>query len=84
MRTLVAAAAFLALVALPAKADRPVTEAERARLGTAAAAQNCAGGEMEWDEDNREFEVDARCADGQTYELKFDADYTFKSKKLDD
>jgi hypothetical protein len=85
MRTLVVAAAFLAVVAMPAKADRPVTEAERARLIPAVAAQGCTGGKMEWDEDDREFEVDdARCNDGRKYDLKFHADYTFKSKKLDD
>ena len=83
MRTLVVATAVLTVVAMPAKADRPVTEAERARLETAIAAQGCTGGNMEWDEDDREFEVDdARC-DGQKYDLKFHADYTFKSKKLD-
>ena len=85
MRTLVVAAAFLAVVAMPAKADRPVTEAERARLIPAVAAHGCTGGKMEWDEDDREFEVDdARCNDGRKYDLKFHADYTLKSKKLDD
>jgi hypothetical protein len=40
---------------------------------------------MEWDEDDQEFEVDdARCSDGRKYDLTFHADYTFKSKKLDD
>lgn len=85
MRTLVIAAALLTVIAMPARADRPVTETERARLGTAIAAQGCSGGKMEWDEDDREFEVDdARCNDGQKYDFKFQADYTFKSKKLDD
>jgi hypothetical protein len=86
MRTLVVAAALLTVVAMPAKADRPVTEAERARLLPAVAAQGCTGGKMEWDDDDREFEVDdARCNnDGRKYDLKFNADYTFKNKKLDD
>jgi hypothetical protein len=26
----------------------------------------------------------ASCSDGRAYDLKFNADYTFKSKKLDD
>lgn len=85
MRTLLASVALLAVVALPAKADRPVTEAERAELVRAVAAQGCSGGKMEWDEDDREFEVDdARCSDGHKYDLRFHVDYTLKSKKLDD
>jgi hypothetical protein len=85
MRTLLASVALLAVVAAPAKADRPVTEAERAKLVSAVAAQGCSGGKMERDKDDREFEVDdARCSDGRKYDLKFHADYTLKSKKLDD
>jgi hypothetical protein len=39
---------------------------------------------MEWDEDDHEFEVeDVRCSDGHRYELKFNSDYTLKSKKRD-
>lgn len=85
MRIVVLAAAFLTVAVMPARADRPVTEAERARLVSAVAAQGCTGGKMEWDEDDREFEVDdVRCEDGREYDLKFHADYTLKSKKLDD
>jgi hypothetical protein len=83
MRTLLASVAVLVVIAVPARADRPVTDAERTRLVAAVAAQGCSGGEMEWDEGDREFEVDdARC-DGLKYDLKFDADYSLKSKKLD-
>lgn len=39
---------------------------------------------MEWDEGDQEFEVDDAQSDGRKYELKFHADYSFKSKKLDD
>jgi hypothetical protein len=85
MRTLLASVALLIAAAFPAKADRPVTEAERAKLVQAVAAQGCSGGKMEWDDDDREFEVDdARCSDGLKYDLKFHADFTLKSKKLDD
>lgn len=84
MRMLVASL-LLVVLAGAARADRPVTEAERARLLSAIAAQGCSGGKMEWDDDDREFEVDnASCNDGKTYDLKFNADYTLKSKKLDD
>lgn len=85
MRMLLASLFLLAIVTVPAKADRAVTDTERARLVSAVAAQGCAGGKMEWDDDDREFEVDsASCSDGRAYDLKFNADYTFKSKKLDD
>ena len=84
MRALLISAALLALVAIPAKADRPVTDAERARLADAVAAQGCAGGKMEWDDDDREFEVEDAACDGRKYELKFDAEFLFKSKKTDD
>lgn len=85
MRALLISVALLVAVTMPARADRPVTDAERAKLVPAIAAQGCSGGKMEWDEGDREFEVDdARCNDGRKYDLKFNADYTFKSKKLAD
>lgn len=85
MRMLLTSLSLLAVLAVPAKADRAVTEAERASLVSALAAQGCTGGKMEWDDDDREFEVDnASCSDGRSYDLKFTADFTLKSKKLDD
>jgi hypothetical protein len=85
MRTLLASVALLAVITFPAKADRPVTEAERANLVAAVAAQGCTGGRVEWDEDDSEFDVDdAQCNDGRKYDLKFNADYTLKSKTLED
>jgi hypothetical protein len=85
MRTLLASAAILTIVTFPVRADRPVSEEERAKLVQAVAAQGCSGGKMEWDENDREFEVDdAQCSDGRKYDVKFHADFTLKSKKLDD
>jgi len=85
MRKLLASVALLAAATSPVRADRPVTEVERAKLVPALAAQGCSGGKMEWDEDDREYEVDdVRCSDGRKYDLEFHADYTLKSKKLDD
>ena len=85
MRILPISVALLAIVTMPAKADRPVTDAERAKLIVAVVAQGCTGGKMEWDEDDRGFEVeDAVCNDGRKYELKFDAEFLFRSKKADD
>ena len=84
MRTFLASLALLAVASFPAKAERPVTEGERSKLAPAVQAQGCSGGKMEWDESDREFEVDdVRCKDGRQYDLKFNADYTFKSKKLE-
>jgi hypothetical protein len=85
MQNVVAPLALLVLFAGPAMADRAVTEAERAKLLSAIAAQGCSAGKLKWDDGDREFEVDdASCSDGKTYDLKFNADYTIKSKKLDD
>jgi len=44
MRTLLASAALPGVVAFPAKADHPVTEAQRAKLAAAVAAQGGTGG----------------------------------------
>jgi hypothetical protein len=84
MRALLISAALLAMVTIPAKADRPVTDVERAKLTDAVAAQGCTGGKMEWDDSDREFEVEDAMCGGQKYELKFDAEYLFRGKKIDD
>jgi hypothetical protein len=80
-----ASIALLIMGAIPAKADRPVTAAEREKLVIAVAAQGCSGGKMEWDDDDREFEVDdVRCSDGRNYDLKFDAQFRLIKKELED
>ena len=85
MRIILISVGLMAIVTMPAKADRPVTDAERAKLIVAVVAQGCTGGKMEWDEDDRGFEVeDALCNDGRKYELKFDAEFLFRSRKADD
>ena len=78
-----ASTAILIAITVPAKADRPVTEPER--LQAAVTAQGCSGGKMEWDEDDRQFEVDdATCNnDGRKYDLKFDPEYKLIRKNLD-
>lgn len=80
MRSLVAIAVLVA-AAGSAKADRPVTDAERAKLLPAIMAQGCSGGKLEWDEDDREFEVDDAVCDGRRYDLKFDGELRLISKK---
>lgn len=85
MRTTIITTAFLTVATAPAFADRPVTDAERARLVQAVAAQGCTEGKFEWDDGDREFEVDdARCNDGRKYDLTFNADFRPKGKKLDE
>jgi peptidase YpeB-like protein len=81
---LITSTAILALSVLPALADRPVTEDERARLVAAVQAEGCSGGKFEMDEDDQQFEVDdAACADGRKYDLKFDMQMKLKRKNLD-
>ena len=81
---LIASMAILALSALPALADRQVTEDERAKLSAAVQAEGCSGGKFEMDEDDQQFEVDdAVCADGKKYDLKFDMQMRLKRKNLD-
>ncbi len=83
MRFIIAMAA-LAASALPALADRQVSEDERAKLAAAVQTEGCKGGKFEMDEDDQQFEVDgATCADGKKYDLKFDIQMRLQSKRLD-
>jgi hypothetical protein len=83
LRTILASAAVIAAFVGTLAADRPVTDDERAKLVSAITAAGCSGGKMEWDQSDREFEVDDAICDGRRYDLKFNPDYTLKSKKLD-
>jgi hypothetical protein len=78
--------AVLLLATVPAlAADRPVTDAEREKLAAAVKAQGCSGGQMEYHEDERLFDVDeAVCADGQKYDLEFNANFQFTKKSKSD
>jgi peptidase YpeB-like protein len=77
--------ALLLMAAIPASADRAVTDAEREKLVAAVVAQGCSGGKMEADDDDGEFEVDdVTCNDGRKYELEFDAQFGLKKKELED
>jgi hypothetical protein len=83
MRRVLTAIAFAALATTAASADRPVTDAERAKLVAALQAEGCTGGEMELGDGK--FEVDdARCADGKKYDFDFDASFKVTKKELDD
>src|SRR5689334_23784296 len=52
---LIISMAILAVSALPALADRQVTEDERAKLVAAVQAEGCSGGKFEMDEDDQQF-----------------------------
>ena len=64
-------------------ADRAVTEEERAKLLSAIAAEGCSGGKTEFDDGKYEVD-DAKCSDGRTYDLKFDAGFRLIKKELED
>jgi hypothetical protein len=63
-----------------AVAERPVTADEKARLAEALVALGCTGGTMQFDDGA--FEIDAvKCADGKSYDLKFDAAFKLIAKE---
>ncbi len=84
MKLAVVLSAVAMLAAAEARADdRPVTSEERAQLVAALQAQGCTGGKMEFDDGK--FEVDnAKCSDGRTYDLNFDASFKLLKKDLED
>jgi hypothetical protein len=84
MRAIAIASAIVCLGLSPAFAkDRPVTDAERAKLEAAVKAAGCSGGTMQYDDDG-EFEVDeATCNDGKKYDLDFDHTFKLIKKKVD-
>lgn len=71
------------LFASPARADRALSEAEQTQLQSALSAQGCSGSKIELDGGHYEVE-NARCSDGKTYELKFDAKFQLLKKELED
>jgi hypothetical protein len=84
MKLSVALGVVSILLATQARAeDRPVTAEERVQLVAALQAQGCTGGKMEFDDGK--FEVDnAKCSDGRTYDLDFDASFKLLKKDLED
>jgi hypothetical protein len=83
MRTTLASLPFLMVIAVPALADRPVTEDERAKLVAVVTAAGFSGGKLEWDQGDQEFDVGNAMCDGRKHDLKFNPDYSLKSKKPD-
>ena len=80
---LLASVALLLAVMVPARADRPATDEEQSKLAPAIAAAGCSGGKLEFDDGKYEVD-DAKCSDGQTYDLKFDADFRLIKKERED
>ena len=78
----------LAFVLVPGAAladERPVTPEERAALEKALAAEGCKGGEMEFDPEDNEFEVNSTlCADGNRWDYNFDSSYKVTDKEIGD
>jgi len=82
MRLVTSIALLSLMIAVPAQASRPVTDAERPKLVAAIAAAGCSGGKMVWDDPH--YEVDeAVCSDGRRYDLKFDAEFKLIQKRLE-
>jgi hypothetical protein len=79
---LLVSGAVLILSVAAARADRPVTDEERAKLLPAIAAAGCTGGTIESDDGG--YEVENATCDGQIYDLEFDNEFRLTKKKLDD
>jgi len=80
---LLASSALLLAIIAPARADRPLTDEERAKLVAAISAAGCSGGKLEFDDGKYEVD-DATCSDGQTYDLEFDANFRLIKKELEE
>ena len=79
---MLASALLLPAIGVAFADDRPLTEQERARLTEAVKTDGCTAEAMKVDD--REFEVEATCADNKKYEFKFDAQFKLIKKEVDD
>jgi len=83
MRSFIIVLAFaLTFGAAGARADRPLSRAEVARLALAISYLGCAGGRIEADDDGYEVS-DVRCRDGNTYLLTFNRSFDLVEKVED-
>jgi hypothetical protein len=84
MRAIIVMLAIV-LSSVVARADRPVTQEERASIAAVLEAEGCSGGEYEYEDDDDEaYEVDdARCADG-TYDFELSRDFRILERDRDD
>ncbi|MFS8038766.1 PepSY domain-containing protein [Xanthobacter sp. AM11] len=82
MKRQLLAAGFVVFCAIPAFADRPVTDEEQAKLTALLAAQGCQGGRYYVDDGI--FEIDnATCADNHKYDFKYSPDYKMLDKDFE-
>ena len=81
---LLTAAAMFAMSSA-ALADEKPTDEEAAKIKETLAAWGCEGGEIEKeDEGTGVFEIDdAKCKDGQQYDIKLDSNYKLRSMTRD-
>jgi hypothetical protein len=77
MKFLLLATAAILTLAAPAFADTPLTDEETTKATAAAAAWGCEGGKWEKEtEATGVYELDdAKCKDGNNYDLKFDKNF---------
>ena len=77
MKSWIIAAAAVLTLATPAFADTPLTDEETTKAVAAAAAWGCEGGKWEKEtEATGVYELDdAKCKDGNNYDLKFNSDF---------
>ena len=77
MKSWIITAAAVLTLATPAFADTPLTDEETTKAVAAAAAWGCEGGKWEKEtEATGVYELDdAKCKDGNNYDLKFNSDF---------
>jgi hypothetical protein len=77
MKSWIITAAAVLTLATPAFADTPLTDEETKSATAAAAAWGCEGGKWEKEtEATGVYELDdAKCKDGNNYDLKFDKNF---------
>jgi hypothetical protein len=84
LMTLVGLGGAVLLASPTLAADRQLKADEQAKVDAAVKAQGCSGGKMQFDVDDKEFEVDnAKCADGKIYDLNFDPSFKLIKKDLE-
>lgn len=85
IKYLTVAAVAMAMAATAAFADEKPSDEEAAKIKEAVAAWGCEGGEYEKEsEGSGVFEIDdAKCKDGNQYDIKLDKEFTLTSMTRD-
>ncbi|MDA4846694.1 hypothetical protein [Hoeflea poritis] len=78
MRTPLLSLAAFALMSFPALADRPVTDAERAKIDAALTAIGCTATDLEFDTGDNRYEVDnATCGGERGFDFELNTAFEF-------